>query len=651
MKVLLCLFLSCFALCPQGGAIDKPALLGPKSAQVAAKMPPIDLSRFSPYLVYYGAWDEAKVKQSHDFRMVIVHPGETGQNLSPGLVQNIQKGRDGFLGSQDDVNVLLYISLGETRQVTRGLRNSEGIGPCYKDAGGNIVYAKLGFESWYLDETQISQSSDGQIMWSEDGIPQVKNGRDGLPDENGKWGSFFVRAGDEGWQQQLQQLLRSLRRFNADGYFFDTIDTASPWGPYGWMQEEMTHLILKMRSWSPKSILVMNRGMFLFERWGKELSQAVNGIMFESYVSEWNWYKNTGHVHPWYSSNRNVLEQQLLPTQKNSKIAVLFLNYYDPLQVDAPCFNYVQFRDAQGLRSLFYVTSPDLQQLNPPFRQQILKNSPLMTLVTSWKDRQIVIALPPGKGLPLVELLPAWENILAPFIPQIELQQKDSLLYLPELTSGNITMNLTWLGDDGQAQWKCQQQLSIPPIDGLDLGWPKANFIALDGQIEISWEKISATDSLIFQWGNAPDQLLQKQVFKTSPVQQQGFVNGQTYYGRVARMVAGQRGPWGRIITLNPHDCTPPKSPQMISATFRGGALELKFKAPDDRDFAGYFLAFEQDQLGFGLPLQLPKEATTYSLPWPKTITKLRFKISSYDESNNASPAVFSDWLKASNPK
>ena len=639
-----CLFFWCLPLCLHGGVAGKPV-------QIAAKMPSIDLARFSPYLVYYGAWDEAKIKQSHDFRLAIVHPGETGQNLSAEIVQGIQKGRDGLLGSQDDVKVLLYISLGETRQVTRGLRTGQGIGPCYRDERGTFIYAKLGFESWYLDETQINQSQDGQIIWGEDGVPQVKNGRDGLPDENGKWGSFFVRAGDEGWHLQIQQLLRSLRRFNADGYFLDTIDTASPWGAYGWMQEEMAQLILNLRSWAPKSILVMNRGLFLFEKWGKELSQAVNGLMFESYVSEWNWHQNVGQVHPWYSSNRSVLEQQLWPAQKNSKLAVLFLNYYDPLQVDAPGFNYIQSRDAQGLRSLFYVTSPDLQQLNPPFRPQILKNSPLSSLVISWRDRQIAIEIPSGKGLPLVELQPAWENIQAPFIPQSELKQKDGLLYLPELASGNIELNLTWLGDDGQPQWRFQQQLMIPPSDGLDLGWPKANLMALDGQIEISWEKISEADGLMLQWGSAPDQLLQKQIFETSPVHQQGFVNGQTYYGRVARMVAGRRGPWSRMVTLNPHDCTPPKVPKISSAKFRGNVLELKFKAPEDGDFAGFLLAFEQDQFGFGLPLQLPKQTANYSLPWPKTISRLRFKIYSYDESNNASPAVFSDWLKTPDVK
>jgi hypothetical protein len=605
----------------------------------------MDLSKYSPYIVYYGGWDAEKIKHSHQFRMVIAHPGETEKNLSADVVRAIQVGTDGLLGTSDDVKVLVYVSLGESRQVIRGMRTLEGLGPCVRHEDGSFTYSKLGFDPWNLDETKLKLDAEGQRVWGEDGYPKVESGQDGLPDENGKWSSYFARAGDEYWQKYLQKLFRKLENFKADGYFLDTIDTASPWGPYGWMQDEMAALILKVRTWRPRSILVMNRGLFLFEKWGTPLSQAVDGVMFESYVSEWDWYRSEGMVHAWYESNRNVLESPLRSVLANSGMSILFLNYYDPLQRDAPCFNYIQARDAKGMRALYYITSPDLQNFGDPFRGQAHSEPPTQPLNYQWSGRDFRVSVGHIEGTPLLEISPNWGECQAPFVPQVELSLKDGILTLPELPSGAYDLSLTWLGQDGLGLWRHRQKVQVPAESGLDLGWPGVRLLALDSCIELDKTESNGVGSFVLEWGEKPEQLEHRQEFKELPARQMNLKNGQTLFARVAKTQAEKRGPWSRIFALTPHDCSPPASPELLSVDIKQGKCFLSYKAPSEADCAGLYLSFEQEGLGLGLPQIIPLGAQNWSFDIAEVNTKFRIHLSSFDTSNNASAAVISKWI------
>src|SRR5882672_9533618 len=65
----------------------------------------------TPYLVYYGDWDSAKVNFArNNYRLVILHPAS---NLTAANIASIRRGPDNISGTSDDVLVLAYLSIGE----------------------------------------------------------------------------------------------------------------------------------------------------------------------------------------------------------------------------------------------------------------------------------------------------------------------------------------------------------------------------------------------------------------------------------------------------------------------------------------------------------------------------------------------------------
>src|SRR5688572_6099596 len=66
----------------------------------------------TPYLIYYGNWDAAKIDTARlNYRLVILHPSVS--NITPSGIATIRSGPDNTSGSSDDVKVLAYISVGE----------------------------------------------------------------------------------------------------------------------------------------------------------------------------------------------------------------------------------------------------------------------------------------------------------------------------------------------------------------------------------------------------------------------------------------------------------------------------------------------------------------------------------------------------------
>jgi len=222
------------------------------------------LDSTADYLVYYGAWDADKLFRAKDFDVVILEPS----TVTAQQVAELQNGHDSLHGTSDDVVVIGYISLGEDYVATRV---GNGKGPCYWNVD-SVVYENTGVASWYVDDAD----------------------RNGLPDQNATWGSYFVNAGDTLWWQFLKTSSsgadHTLVTLGCDGLFLDTIDTASPFAgwPYAWTTRGMSELIGWLRQQYPDKILFANRGLFYFDpayptAYANTIRPYIDADMFESY--------------------------------------------------------------------------------------------------------------------------------------------------------------------------------------------------------------------------------------------------------------------------------------------------------------------------------------------------------------------------------
>ncbi|MBK7107341.1 MAG: T9SS type A sorting domain-containing protein [Ignavibacteriae bacterium] len=228
---------------------------------------PIDSS--TDYLCYYGSWNDEKIIRAKDFNLVILEPS----NITTEQITELKKGHDKIYGTSDDVVVIGYLSIGEdhTNSVI-----GDGRGPCYYDWGTqSLVYTNKGVASWYLDDAD-------------------KNGE---PDQNSNWGSYYVNAGDTLWWNYIKSnpsgADNTLVIKNCDGLFLDTVDSASPWSPwpYRWMVSGMSNLIEWLRNQYPEKYLIVNRGLFYFDpeipsAYSHNIRPYIDGIMFESYFIE-----------------------------------------------------------------------------------------------------------------------------------------------------------------------------------------------------------------------------------------------------------------------------------------------------------------------------------------------------------------------------
>lgn len=271
----------------------------------------------SDYLVYYGRWNATKILQAQYFDLVIL---DIRSGITPAQIADLRDGLDDLAGTDDDVIVVSYLSIGEDDD---GQRAGNGRGPVYWNAqSSSLVYQNRGVASWYLDDAD----------------------RNGKPDQNGVWGSYYVNAGDSLWQKFVRTKTHGaddiINRWKCDGLFLDTIDTASPWADYHWTAAGMSQGIARLREWYPQAVIIGNRGLFFFDpaqtaSYAHNIRSYVNAIMFESYYTEWNWNSGTGGVSPYFADNKAYWAQRVnTEAQKSDGFTVLCLDYLNPAQVD-----------------------------------------------------------------------------------------------------------------------------------------------------------------------------------------------------------------------------------------------------------------------------------------------------------------------------
>lgn len=292
------------------------------------------------YTVYYGSWDDDKVAQASRFDLAIVQPGQGFDNLAGDRLRRLRLGPDGVAGNDDDTVVLAYLSLGEES----GVPEPDGAGR---------------YPERFLDEVTYVFGKLGPERGC-DGKPVTQPGHDGLPDENGVWGSFYVDAADEKWRQMVLDRARQLVEKGYDGFFLDTLDTGSQ-DSYPGTAAGLAELILSLRRSFPEHVLVANRGFYLLK--DAQVRNSLDGVMFESLATQWNWDQARAEPNPWLQDNLRLVRETIRPDQR---MTLLVLDYLDPGQNDAPIYRRSLQELLEDQPHSLYLTHPWLDRLPPP---------------------------------------------------------------------------------------------------------------------------------------------------------------------------------------------------------------------------------------------------------------------------------------------
>lgn len=326
------------------------------------KWPPADA------VFYYGSLaDPATLDKVSRFDLAVVHSDRDMQNLTSERVLWIRQGADQIAATADDTIVIAYITIGEDDNPPGGPPVAgEESGPCFYQDGKGLRFAEKGYPSRFLDER--AQRLDDPVYLKLVGGKSKKNGesdsRDGLPDENSSWRSYYVNPGDPQWRKMVFDRLEILAATGVDGFFLDTIGTCSPWGKYPYLQQEMAKLVADIHAKFPDHYLIANRGYYLLNNETPEFGPSIDGLLFENFMTEWDDEENKGYVSPYLQSNLQVLRDQLLDVVP--EIQIFFLEY---ISLDQPDLAFLMHTQRSLLRELPSSTSaygdPSLQEIYP----------------------------------------------------------------------------------------------------------------------------------------------------------------------------------------------------------------------------------------------------------------------------------------------
>lgn len=580
------------------------------------------------YAFYYGEWTESTVAEAWQFGLVVVHPGRDFTNLTPALCRKVQAGRDGQQGTADDVLVLGYVSVGEDESVPAGppAPGPRLRGPLHQK-GGQLIPQDGNYPTCYLDQISY-QLENGFPQRGPDGKPIVRDGPDGVPDENGVWGSYYVNPGDAAWRQAVQARMQRMdRELAVDGFFLDTLDTASPWGRYGFTAAGMAGLLQDVRKAWPQKLLVGNRGMFLLDSHAQAYRASLDGVLFESFLTDWNWSLSTGGGSPWMAGNRDLLKGGMagLPT--------FFLDYLDPKQSDF--YNFLH--QAVDVGALGYVADPLLQKFYPPNSTLFPPRSEVEMAVLG--DLKATNPGPGRLGLSYTVSNPGqlkWGEGLfldvrygsgtpetLPALP-VDYSGEPGTFESFGLPDGPLTVHVRLLGR--------AQNLRTP--------WQTATLASTGaGALVTGLHASGRQDSVELTWeGSASEVYSGDSAFrltKLGPVQgTRHLVTGLKVGQPRWFAVASRPGVLSRPVCASAIDCTPPPAPTGVKVQAEGQKLAISWQPVTASDLGGYRVYTVPEGEKFRIPVRQGADVTQVTLG-PATAGRYRVFVTSFDSNGN----------------
>lgn len=289
------------------------------------------------YLAYFSSWDEKRIKAAQKYDVVILHPGGGSYLITREQVDMLQRGVDGLRGTDDDVLVIGYVSIGEDFGINPLIleeNTADGRYPSLHDypegswSKKNYYYPRKIADdvdgpvsySYENDKLEFAKASDPKYQFPSFYVDMVDYsgqggaGQDGLPDQNIEWGGLFVDPGNENWQNFIRKarintdyvagidwvLGDGEGELNCDGIFLDTVGISATWsqwfpytyyGDYFWTRDGFLDFFAKIGLWYPDKIIMPNRPMhYMFPHMiGKrydDFRSLVNAVFWESYSAD-----------------------------------------------------------------------------------------------------------------------------------------------------------------------------------------------------------------------------------------------------------------------------------------------------------------------------------------------------------------------------
>lgn len=282
------------------------------------------------FTCYYGKIESETPQQLSNFDLLIVHPGDDGTNLDKDKVAKLR-------ATGKEKTLVGYISIGEDSASPGGppQQGQDSSGPTFVGKDLKSDKANADYPAYFMDQRAFQFDANGFPKVGPNGKRLEKHGQDGHPDENGVWGSYYAKADDPVWQAKLFERLDHLDKLGLDGFFLDTVDTASPWGDFGWTSSGMLSLVEKIRARYPDKKIVANRGLFYLGQ-SDRYAKAIDAVLFESMLTLYREETRSASVSPWARWHVQALEDDVIPSQKRNGLALLVLDYLEPDHPDTP---------------------------------------------------------------------------------------------------------------------------------------------------------------------------------------------------------------------------------------------------------------------------------------------------------------------------
>lgn len=576
--------------------------LGLLAGPIAAKpqhprWPPKD------YAICYGVWTPDMIPRAHQFDLVVVHPGDDFTNLTADLVGQLKRGKDGQTGTADDVIVLGYVTIGEDDQVPSGPPRP-GAGP---SAYVNKTWKqeKSNYPTRYLDQVSYVFEKTGQRRYGENGKPVTTPGQDGVPDENGVWGSYYVDPGDAVWQTSvLAKMGRLQKDIGVDGFFLDTLDTASPWGNYSFTRSRMAGLLKAIRKAYPERLILANRGMFLLESDYQAFVNSIDGLLYESLYCIWDWGAKRGVVSPWAVGDVGYLKDPVLPAAQKAGFHMFYINYLDAGQDDFyPLMHSIEdLVGRQGISN--YVSDPLLQGLGSPLSQVFpesgaappeLGNLSVSELlngrfrlsyeVTGLDGRQL------GKDL-FLDVRVGKEKKEIALLDPVKVDYSKSVVEGVGLEKGTLyTVYARVVGKSRNCRTPYLEVSFTTATDGRPPQVTELSATALESSVKLAWKDTGAHSYRIYQGFN-PDQLAPVGTSQGLSYTVSGLQNNRPLYFAVSALEGTSEGNLCRPVLSRAEDCTPPSSPGEVVINARAGVFKVSWKAVEGaKSYKVYCLA------------------------------------------------------------
>jgi hypothetical protein len=584
------------------------------------------------------------VQRAHQYDLVVVHPGDDFANLTPQLVNQLKNGKDGQAGTADDVIVLGYVTIGEDDQVPAGPPRP-GAGPtAYVNKSWR--QEKLNYPTRYLDQQAYVFEKNGERRYGENGKPLTMAGQDGVPDENGVWGSYYVDAGDPQWQSMvLAKMAKLQNELHVDGFFLDTLDTASPWGNYSFTQGHMAGLLKAIRKAYPDRFILANRGMFLLESDTQAYVSSIDGLLYESLYCVWDWGARRGVVSPWAVGDVGYLKNPVLPAAAKYGFHMFYINYLDPSQDDFyPLMHSIE--DLVGRTGISnYVSDPLLQGLGRPISEIFPENGAAPPELGNLSLQE----LPLGRFQLKYEVSGLDGRVLGKDLfldvrvgkekRDIALQDTVKVDYSrPGLVEGvgleKGTTYTVYARVVGKARSCRTPYLEVSFTTATSAGAPQVTDLAatpLESSVKLVWKDTGNHSYRIYQ-GSNPWQLSAVGTSQGRSYTATGLQNNQPMYFAVSALEGTVEGNLCRPVLSRAEDCTPPSSPKEVVIKARGGVFNVTWPAvAGAKTYKVYCLAKGEK---YRIPVRT--EETTVELP-RLGAGKYQLWVTSVDDAGNES--------------